>query len=116
MSDKKPPKEASQLFHNIIKASVSPKATGVATPKKKETKPKLPEIQGYVGFYESPSNEQLEMLDEAMNVAFKLFFKEDPTGKSNILYDGVPVIPVDESGNVDIRDFLTKIVLTYAKV
>ena len=51
-----------------------------------------------------------------MNVAFKLFFKEDPTGKSNILYDGVPVIPVDESGNVDIRDFLTKIVLTYAKV
>jgi hypothetical protein len=38
MSDKKTPKEASQLFHNIIKASVSPKATG--TPKKKEVKPK----------------------------------------------------------------------------
>lgn len=27
MSDKKTPKESSQLFHNIIKASVSPKAT-----------------------------------------------------------------------------------------
>ena len=38
MSDKKTPKEASQLFHNIIKASVSPKATGDA--KKKEVKPK----------------------------------------------------------------------------
>jgi hypothetical protein len=34
MSDKKTPKEASQLFHNIIKASVSPKATGATTPKK----------------------------------------------------------------------------------
>lgn len=34
MSDKKNPKEASQLFHNIIKASVSPKATGAVTPKK----------------------------------------------------------------------------------
>lgn len=40
MSDKKTPKEASQLFHNIIKASVSPKATGAVAPKKKEVKPK----------------------------------------------------------------------------
>ncbi|HVW12578.1 MAG TPA: hypothetical protein VHB54_02080 [Mucilaginibacter sp.] len=40
MSNKKPPKEASQLFHNIIKASVSQKATGVVEPKKKEAKPK----------------------------------------------------------------------------
>ena len=38
MSDKKNPKEASQLFHNIIKASVSPKAIG--NMKKKEVKPK----------------------------------------------------------------------------
>lgn len=38
MSDKKTPQEASQLFHNIIKASVSPKATGEV--KKKEVKPK----------------------------------------------------------------------------
>gem|GEM_PF-6884473 len=30
MSDKKTPREASQLFHNIIKASVSLKATGAA--------------------------------------------------------------------------------------
>jgi hypothetical protein len=37
MSDKKTPKEASQLFHNIIKASVSPKATGSV---EKEIKPK----------------------------------------------------------------------------
>ena len=35
MPDKKTPQEASKLFHNIIKASVSPKATGAA-PKKKE--------------------------------------------------------------------------------
>ena len=41
MSDKKTPKEASQLFHNIIKASVSPKATGAVEKKeKKEVKPK----------------------------------------------------------------------------
>ena len=38
MSDKKTPKEASKLFHNIIKASVSPKATGGKD--KKEAKPK----------------------------------------------------------------------------
>jgi hypothetical protein len=38
MADKKTPQEASQLFHNIIKASVSPKATGAV--KKKEAKPK----------------------------------------------------------------------------
>jgi hypothetical protein len=37
MSDEKTPKEASQLFHNIIKASVSPRATG--TVEKKEVKP-----------------------------------------------------------------------------
>jgi len=41
MSDKKTPKEASQLFHNIIKASVSPKATGSVAPKSAtEKKPK----------------------------------------------------------------------------
>lgn len=38
ISDKKTPKEASQLFHDIIKASVSPKPTGAA--KRKEVKPK----------------------------------------------------------------------------
>jgi hypothetical protein len=38
MADEKTPKEASLLFHNIFKASVSPKATGAA--KKKEVKPK----------------------------------------------------------------------------
>lgn len=43
MSDKKTPKEASQLFHNIIKASVSPKATGAA--KKKAVKP-APKTEG----------------------------------------------------------------------
>jgi predicted transcriptional regulator len=37
--DKKTPKEASQLFHNIIKASVSPKATG-AVEKKVKSRPK----------------------------------------------------------------------------
>ncbi len=38
MADQKNPKEASQLFHNIIKASVSPKATGaVATHGSSET-------------------------------------------------------------------------------
>jgi len=36
----KTPKEASTIFHNIIKASVSPKATGSKTAEKKETKPK----------------------------------------------------------------------------
>ena len=36
--EKKTPKEASQLFHNIIKTSVSPKATGAK--EKKEVKPK----------------------------------------------------------------------------
>ncbi|MDB5141571.1 MAG: hypothetical protein JWQ66_284 [Mucilaginibacter sp.] len=40
MSDKKNPKEASQLFHNIIKASVSPKATGAVKKKPVEKKPK----------------------------------------------------------------------------
>jgi len=39
MSDKKTPQEASKLFHNIIKASVSPKATG-AVEKKVKAKPK----------------------------------------------------------------------------
>jgi len=38
MSDKKTPKEASQLFHNIIKASVSSKA--IEKKEKKEVKPK----------------------------------------------------------------------------
>jgi hypothetical protein len=35
-------KEASQLFHNLIKVSVSPKATGAVAPKKQEAelKPK----------------------------------------------------------------------------
>lgn len=83
---------------------------------KKKVKPKLPEIKGYVGVYEAPSNEQLELLDEAINKSFDLFFKEDPTGKSKILYGGVPIVPVDESGIVDIRDMFTKIILTYAKV
>jgi len=36
MADEKTPKEASQLFHNIIKASVSPKATGDAEKKEKK--------------------------------------------------------------------------------
>lgn len=38
MADEKTPKEASKLFHGIIAASVSPKATGAA--KKKVSKPK----------------------------------------------------------------------------
>ena len=38
MSDERKPKEASKLFYDMIKASVSPKATGAA--KKKEVKPK----------------------------------------------------------------------------
>lgn len=39
--DKKNPKEASKLFHNIIKASVSPKATGAVVKKyKPKAKPK----------------------------------------------------------------------------
>jgi hypothetical protein len=33
-------KRASELFHSIIKASVSPKATGAAEKKDKNTKPK----------------------------------------------------------------------------
>ena len=37
MSDKTTPNEASQLFNNIAKASVSPKATGDV--KKKQSKP-----------------------------------------------------------------------------
>ncbi len=42
MSDKKTPKEASELFYKIIKASVSPKATGsVVKKEKKEVKPKV---------------------------------------------------------------------------
>ena len=36
MSDKKTPQEASLLFHNIIKASVSPKATGAVEKKEKK--------------------------------------------------------------------------------
>ncbi|MGZ3767542.1 MAG: hypothetical protein ACXVA2_22960 [Mucilaginibacter sp.] len=39
MADEKTPKEASKLFYNIIKASVSPKATG-AVEKKSKAKPK----------------------------------------------------------------------------
>jgi hypothetical protein len=117
--DKKTPQEASKLFHKIIKASVSPKAAGSAEKKDKKVKPKpkkakLPEIKGYVGVYELPSNEQLEMLQDAVNKSFNLFFKEDPTGTSKIYYCGVPVIPIDESGNVDINDMLGKIMLTYA--
>jgi hypothetical protein len=40
MSDKKTPKEASQLFHKIIKASVSPKATAAVEKKDKRVKSK----------------------------------------------------------------------------
>lgn len=40
MADQKNPKEASNIFHSIIKASVSKKATESKPPKKKETKPK----------------------------------------------------------------------------
>ena len=36
MADEKTPKEASELFHKIMKASMSPKATGAV--KKKEVK------------------------------------------------------------------------------
>jgi hypothetical protein len=36
----KSPKEASTIFHNIIKASVSPKSTGSKEAEKKEVKPK----------------------------------------------------------------------------
>ncbi|HEY4323398.1 MAG TPA: hypothetical protein VGN20_05410 [Mucilaginibacter sp.] len=39
MSDEKTLKEASKIFFDVIKASVSPKATGVVK-KKKEDKPK----------------------------------------------------------------------------
>ncbi len=38
MSDKKNPKEASNIFHSIMKASVTPKKEGKE--KKKEVKPK----------------------------------------------------------------------------
>lgn len=40
MAKEKTPKEASTIFHNIIKASVSPKATGGKVAEKKEVKPK----------------------------------------------------------------------------
>ncbi len=40
MAKEKTPKEASTIFHNINKASVSPKATGSKPPKKKDNKPK----------------------------------------------------------------------------
>jgi hypothetical protein len=40
MADKKTPQEASKLFHNIIKAPVSPKATGSAEKKYKKIKSK----------------------------------------------------------------------------
>lgn len=39
MADEKNPKEASDLFHKIMKASMSPKATG-SKPVKKVAKPK----------------------------------------------------------------------------
>jgi hypothetical protein len=111
------PQEASNIFHSIMKASVSKTAPEKKDKKEapqKTKKAKLPEIKGYVGIYESPTNEQLEMLSDAMDTAFKLFFKEDPTAKSNIYYGGVSIIPIDES--VDIKELFTKIILTYAKV
>jgi hypothetical protein len=40
MAKDKTPKEASLIFHNIIKASVSPKATGSKVSEKKEAKQK----------------------------------------------------------------------------
>jgi hypothetical protein len=40
LSIDKTPKEASTIFHNIIKASVSPKATGSKVAEKKEAKQK----------------------------------------------------------------------------
>lgn len=40
MSYERNPKEASKLFYDMIKAGVTPKATGAATPKKKVIKPK----------------------------------------------------------------------------
>lgn len=38
MSDEKPQKGVSNLLHNIMKASVSPKAAGAVVPRKKEFK------------------------------------------------------------------------------
>jgi hypothetical protein len=92
-----------------MKASVTPNKSI-----SKENKVKLPEIKDYKGIRKHPTNEQLDLLDKAMSLAFEMFFKEDPTGTSKILYGGVPVVPVDESGNADIRDMFTKIILTYA--
>ena len=65
MSDKKTPKEASQLFHNIIKASVSPKATGAATEKKdkKEVKPTII-FKGCV----PPTMKGLEFIQNTTNI------------------------------------------------
>jgi hypothetical protein len=41
MADEKTPKEASELFHKIMKASMSPKATGAVEKKDKpKAKPK----------------------------------------------------------------------------
>lgn len=38
--DKKTPKEASNIFHNIMKASVNPKKVGKAEKEKPKPKPK----------------------------------------------------------------------------
>lgn len=40
MSDKKNPKEASNIFHSIMKASVKPNKEGKAEVNKKKTPPK----------------------------------------------------------------------------
>ena len=60
-----------------------------------------------------PDEEQLMLLEKAIFHSYKLTFKADASGASNVLYDGEPVIG-STSDQIDLNSFFKLIVQTYS--
>lgn len=77
----------------------------------KSVKKKLPEIKHRRIL--RPDSEQLAVLEKAIYHSFKMTFKPDDSGASQLLYDGQPV--KGSAGNViDLNHLFKLIVSTYA--
>ena len=60
-----------------------------------------------------PPIQYLPTLDKAMYHNYKMHFTEDKTGKSSILYNGVPVVPAHKGGTIDLADLFKSIKRTF---
>jgi len=86
-----------------VKASKKPSGKAV----------KLPDV--WERYIDRPTNEQLELLGKAIYHLYKMLFQEDSVGSSNLVYNGIPICPLNSDGEpFDLKLLFEMIVNVYA--